>query len=166
MTQLVVKGNILHFRGVQYRCAIGKGGFSNDKREGDGCTPTGVFALRECWYRLDRSPPPQTSLPLKIIHENDGWCDDSESPDYNTHVKLPYHYSHEKLWRADHVYDLIVPIGYNDDLIITGRGSAIFMHLAHDNYKPTEGCVALERRDFMTILAQLSTQTTIEISPA
>ncbi len=165
MTLLTVKGNTFFFGDQQFRCAIGKGGFSNDKREGDGCSPVGVFTLRECWYRLDRLAPPETKLPLKIIRENDGWCDDSESPEYNTHVRLPYHYSHEKLWRDDHVYDLIVPLGYNDDPIINGRGSAIFMHLAHNDYKPTEGCVALALHDLITILPHLNTQTSIEILP-
>ena len=164
MSLLTVRGNTLHFGAQQFRCAIGKSGFSSNKREGDGCTPLGVFSLRECWYRLDRIAPPETKLPVKIIREHDGWCDDSESPEYNNHIKLPSHFSHENLWREDHVYDLIVPLGYNDDPVIAGRGSAIFMHLAHGDYKPTEGCVALALPDFVTLLPYLSTQVSIEIA--
>ena len=302
---LFVKNNTLTFNGTNYRCAIGKGGFSTNKREGDGCTPVGTYGLRECWYRLDRLPPPQTGLPLKVIHENDGWCDDAESADYNKHVKLPlplgegwgegpssYHYtkpelitrsrellhnsttpeqklwailrnrqmngykfrrqhtiapyiadfyceelkliieldgdshateegiikdarrtafleqsgyrimrfsnhdmrdnfegiadsifsftdgkraltpalsqgereySFENLWRTDHVYDLIIPLGYNDAPITPGKGSAIFMHIAKPDYAPTEGCVALALIDLLAILPHLSTKTQITI---
>ena len=177
MSLIHVNGNILTFADQQYRCAIGKGGFSTNKREGDGCTPIGTYALRECWYRLDRLPPPQTNLPLKIIHETDGWCDDAENPDYNTHIVIPPHggirtprqargdkQGYENLWRADHVYDLIIPLGYNDAPITPGKGSAIFMHVAKPDYAPTEGCVALALTDLLAILPHLDTQTRIEIS--
>ncbi len=160
---LVVRGNQLSFRGKTYRCAYGRGGFSADKKEGDGATPLGTFTLRECWYRADRLGAPVTKLPLKVIQETDGWCDDPKSPDYNKHVKLPFAPSHEKLWHDDHVYDLIVPIGYNDDPAVSGKGSAIFLHLAHDDYKPTEGCIALAKPDFLAILRDIDTSTTIEI---
>lgn len=166
MTQpahITVTGNQFVYNGHRFRCATGKGGFSHDKREGDGCSPIGIFSLRECWYRPDRMAAPVTGLPVKIIRENDGWCDDPKSSDYNTHVRLPYSYSHEKLWRDDHVYDLIIPMGYNDDPIVSGRGSAIFMHLAKPDYTPTEGCVALALPDLQAILAQLTPQTRIEI---
>ncbi len=163
MDTLCIKGETLTFRGVEYRCSIGKGGFSDNKREGDGATPTGTFYLRECWYRPDRVDAPKTGLPVHIIHQNDGWCDDSESAEYNTHVKLPYSYSYENLWREDGAYDLIVPLGYNDDPIITGRGSAIFMHCERKNYIATEGCVALAKLDLIALLPLLSTQTCIEM---
>lgn len=163
MADIVVSGHTLVFQGKKYRCAIGKGGFSADKKEGDGCTPIGTFPLRECWYRADRTSAPQTNLPLKIINENDGWSDDPKAGEYNKHVQLPYIPSHERLWREDHVYDLIVPIGYNDDPVVSGKGSAIFLHLAHDDYRPTEGCIALAKSDFLAILPAITTQTTIEI---
>lgn len=163
MADITVIGNQLVFTGKIYRCAHGRGGFSADKKEGDGCTPLGVFPLRECWYRADRMVAPVTALPLKIIHEDDSWCDDPKSPDYNHHVKLPFAFSHEKLFRDDHVYDLIVPIGYNDDPVIPGLGSAIFMHLAHDDYHPTEGCIALAKSDLLAILPVIELHTTIEI---
>jgi len=164
MTLLKVTGNTLTFDNKLFRCAVGKGGFSQDKREGDGCSPLGTYFLRECWYRPDRMDAPVTGLPLHKIREQDGWCDDPESAEYNTHVHLPYSYSHERLWRDDHVYDLIIPIGYNDDPIINGRGSAIFMHLAQPDYAPTEGCVALALPDLQLILPALSPTTRIEIA--
>ena len=161
---LQVNGNQLLFKGKIYRCAIGKAGFSSDKREGDGATPLGRFALRECWYRADRLPMPKSGLPLKVIDETDGWCDDPESPAYNKHVKLPYSFSHEELWRKDHRYDLIVPLGYNDGPILPGKGSAIFMHIAAPDYAGTEGCVALEQGDLLEVLTDCDASTIIEIT--
>lgn len=149
--------------GKTYRCSIGKSGFSTDKKEGDGCTPIGVFLLRELWYRADKIEKPNTKLPVKIINKNDGWCDDVNSEDYNKHINLPYGFSHEKLWREDDVYDLIIPLGYNDNPIVKGKGSAIFMHVAKPDYSGTEGCVALNKDDLLEILPLLLPQTVIEI---
>lgn len=328
-----VVGGALFFAGKNYRCAVGKNGFSADKKEGDGCTPIGMFPLRELWYRADKMSAPKTSLPLRIISEDDGWCDDVNSEYYNRHVKLPLtlgegrgegnytnapaelveyarklrkestapekklwfllrnrqmnghkfrrqhpictyiadfycdelrlvieldgeshftaegvahdkirsHYFQEqgyriirftnaeirdnfeavldniynitkhnsltkynsltlplsqrerelgralsqkeiglegefyknergngceKLWRSDDVYDLIIPLGYNDSPIVKGKGSAIFMHVAKADYSGTEGCVALSKDDLLKFLPLLSPQSCIEISPA
>ena len=164
MKQIHVTGpHGLLFNGKHYRCAVGKGGLSSDKREGDGATPLGEFLLRECWYRADKTMPPETRLPLKIIHEDDGWCDDPAYPAYNRHVKLPFAASHERLWREDDVYDLIVPLGYNDAPVMPGKGSAIFMHVAKPDYAPTEGCVALAKDDLLELLTQVSSDTAISI---
>ena len=158
-----VLGNQLAFAGRTYTCAVGKNGFSADKKEGDGCTPLGIFSLRECWYRADKMSAPKTKLPLKIITQNDGWCDDVSSPDYNRHVHLPYSFSHEKLWREDDLYNLIIPIGYNDSPIISGKGSAIFLHVAKTDYSGTEGCIALSKYDLLEILPALSAQINVGI---
>ena len=164
MDKLVVTGQKLVFRGKTYNCAIGKGGFTANKREGDGATPLGIFPLRECLYRPDRQPTPQTGLPVKPIKPEDGWCDDPASSQYNRPVRLPFSYSHEKLWRDEAVYDLIIPIGYNDeDEPLRGRGSAIFMHIAKPGYLPTEGCIALALADMLEILPHLSLQSSMEI---
>ena len=160
---IVVIGNQLHFQGKTYRCAIGKSGFSAHKKEGDGCTPLGIFLLRECWYRVDRLSAPKTGLPLRIIHKNDGWCDDPKAQEYNRPVQLPFAPSHEKLWRDDHAYDLIIPIGYNDDPVAAGAGSAIFMHVAHADYRGTEGCIALALQDLLAILPHLGITDRIDI---
>lgn len=164
MADLKVTGNKLSFNGKTYRCAIGRGGFSANKKEGDGATPIGTFPLRACWYRADVLPAPKTGLPLTIIHKDDGWCDDPKSPYYNQHVKLPFAASHEELWRLDGTYDIVVPLGYNDGPVVPGKGSAIFLHVAKPGYTPTEGCVALARADLLTVLAHAGTGSTIEIT--
>jgi L,D-peptidoglycan transpeptidase YkuD (ErfK/YbiS/YcfS/YnhG family) len=158
-----VKGNQLFFNGKAYRCAIGKGGFAADKHEGDGATPLGQFALRECWYRADRLQKPKTGLKTRMISKQDGWCDDPESPDYNKHVTLPYSFSHEELWRQDSRYDLIVPLGYNDSPVLPGKGSAIFLHIAAADYAGTEGCVALTQEDLLEVLASCASGIMMDI---
>jgi len=163
VADISVRGQQLTSQGREYRCAIGKGGFSGDKKEGDGCTPIGAFLLRECWYRADRLPKPDTKLPLRVIKETDGWCDDPKSAEYNRAVTLPAAFSHERLWREDHRYDLIIPLGYNDAPIVPGKGSAIFLHVAQPDYAPTEGCVALAQGDLLEVLKLCDSGTVIDI---
>ena len=136
------------------RCALGRGGVRQDKREGDGATPLGCFPLRTVLYRPDRIPMPQTALPLRAIVGSDGWCDDPADPAYNRAVTLPYPARHERLWREDGLYDLIVILGYNDAPPVAGAGSAIFLHVARPGLLPTEGCVALPLAELATLVAQ------------
>lgn len=159
----VVSNSEMIVDGKTYRIAIGKKGFAADKREGDNCTPLGTFLLREVWYRADKIAKPETNLPLKIIAQDDGWCDAPGHPDYNKHVKLPFAASHEKLWREDDVYDVVVPLGYNDDPPVAGKGSAIFMHVARPAYEGTEGCVALRLEELLELLVKIGPNDRIEI---
>jgi len=134
-------------------CALGRGGARRDKHEDDGATPVGTWPLRRVWYRADRlATPPHTALPSRAIREIDAWCDDVASPDYNRHIELPHAARHERLWRDDAVYDVIVELGYNDDPPIPPRGSAIFLHVARPGYTPTDGCVALALEDLLALL--------------
>lgn len=152
--------------GKTYACAIGKGGFvaPQDKREGDHKTPTGRYGLRAGYYRKDKELLPVCALDLAPIEPHMGWCDDSSHSSYNQPVNLPFAASHEKLWHDfDDCYDIIVPIGYNDDPVRAGRGSAIFFHIAHDDYRGTEGCVAISKADMFEILPQLGQKSTIHI---
>jgi L,D-peptidoglycan transpeptidase YkuD (ErfK/YbiS/YcfS/YnhG family) len=141
------------WNGRTMRCALGRSGIATDKREGDGATPTGVLAMRRALYRPDRGAPPVTTLACTAIAPTDGWCDDPGDAAYNMPVHLPYPGRHERLWRDDHLYDLVVVLGWNDDPPVPGRGSAIFLHLARDGYAPTEGCVALSHADLVAVLA-------------
>lgn len=140
--------------GLVLRCALGKGGVTPaaGKREGDGATPAARLPLRRVLFRADRGPPPRCAVPAEPIAPDDGWCDDPAHRAYNRPVRLPFDASHEALWRADHVYDVIGVLGWNDDPVERGRGSAIFLHLARDDWRPTEGCVALAARDLRAVL--------------
>ena len=137
----------LRWPGGEVPCVLGRGGIRAEKREGDGATPVGRFPLRRVLWRADRLTPPETALPLHPIAEHDGWCDAPDDPNYNRLVKLPYAAGHEKMWRDDALYDLVVVLGYNDDPVTPGRGSAIFLHVAKPDYAPTHGCVALAKED-------------------
>jgi L,D-peptidoglycan transpeptidase YkuD (ErfK/YbiS/YcfS/YnhG family) len=135
-------------------CALGRGGRRSKHGEGDGISPFGVWPMRHVFFRPDRVARPATGLPVIPLHAGLGWCDEPGDANYNRIVGLPYPSSHERLWRSDHLYDLIVVLGYNDLHRSQGRGSAIFMHLAHTDYRPTEGCIAFALSDMLRILAQ------------
>jgi L,D-peptidoglycan transpeptidase YkuD (ErfK/YbiS/YcfS/YnhG family) len=139
----------------RFRCALGRGGIIADKREGDGGTPVGSFPVRRLLVRTDKGAIPRTQLPITVIDEDDGWCDAPDDIAYNRAVALPYAASHERLWREDHLYDLVLVIGHNDDPVMKGMGSAVFVHLAHDDYRPTEGCIAFKRDDLEKILSAM-----------
>jgi len=149
------------------RCALGKAGVvaAADKREGDNKSPLGLWPIRQVLYRPDVYPSgPATNLPTRPIAADDGWCDTPEDPAYNQAVKLPYPASAERLWRDDHVYDLVVVLGHNDDPPIAGAGSAIFLHLARDGFPGTEGCVALARDDLEALLVVAQLGDAVEIA--
>jgi L,D-peptidoglycan transpeptidase YkuD (ErfK/YbiS/YcfS/YnhG family) len=156
----------LRWEGHTYRCALGRTGVRVDKREGDGATPAGRFPLRRVLYRRDRLSTPTTLLPVAPLTPEDGWCDDTADPQYNRPVRLPYAGRHEELWRADTLYDVIVVVGHNDAPVIAGMGSAIFMHVASADYRPTQGCVALARQDLLDILASAGPDIALEIAAA
>lgn len=141
------------------RAAIGKGSVGPLKREGDGGTPLGRFPVRLVLYRADRMQRPRTSLPVRAIRANDGWCDDPNDRNYNRLIKLPLTRSAEGLKREDALYDLVFVLGYNDRPRMRGKGSAIFVHLAREGYTPTEGCIAFSRRDLKAVLAELKRAT-------
>ena len=148
-----------------FRCASGRGGLSRDKVEGDGATPIGQFSLGILYYRPDRVQVNNCQLPIFAINETDGWCDDPDHPLYNQLISLPFLASHEKMWRQDHVYDIVIVVNYNISPIIPGKGSAIFIHLARENYEPTAGCIALNQEDLLFIIPQLTLGSQLIILP-
>jgi L,D-peptidoglycan transpeptidase YkuD (ErfK/YbiS/YcfS/YnhG family) len=156
------EGRLLLLHGVR-RAAIGRSGIGALKREGDGATPLGRFPIREVMYRADRVPRPTTRLPVRAIRADDGWCDDPSDRNYNRRIRLSSRRGAEGLTRADHLYDLIVVLGYNDRPRVKGKGSAIFMHLARAGYTPTEGCIALSRRDLSALMQHLRPGMAIDI---
>ena len=154
MDLIVTASGRARWRDLSFRCALGRGGLTRDKREGDGATPIGAWPMRRLLYRADRIDPPATRLPFLEIGPQEGWCDDPSDPAYNRPVRLPYPGRHERLWREDALYDLVVVLGHNDDPVVPGGGSAIFLHVARPDYGPTEGCVALARADLTCVLAE------------
>lgn len=151
--------------GKRYDCTLGRGGVTIDKTEGDGKTPIGTYPLRHLLYRADRLEPPQTGLPLSPLTPETGWCEDPAHADYNRQIVLPHPSVHDRMTRDDNLYDLTVIIGYNDDPVVPGKGSAIFMHLARPDFTPTAGCVGLKREDLLEVLACCDASSHITILP-
>lgn len=163
---LVVTRQGARFMGRRFPCAIGRGGIlpARRKREGDGATPDGVHRIVGMLYRPDRmTAPADWALP---IGPTDLWSDDSADPDYNLMVRAPHRYSHERLRRADPLYDLVIITDWNWPHAEPGRGSAIFIHAWRRPRYPTAGCVAFDRADLRWIAARLTHQTRLIVRGA
>jgi L,D-peptidoglycan transpeptidase YkuD (ErfK/YbiS/YcfS/YnhG family) len=144
--------------------ALGRTGIRALKREADGGTPLGRFPVRQVLYRADRIPRPRTQLPVRAIRDRDGWCDDPTDRNYNRLISLPTRRSAEGLKREDHLYDLVLVLGYNDRPRVRNKGSAIFVHLARPGYAPTAGCIALSRHDLKMLLSQLRADSMVVVT--
>ena len=152
MTIFVKNKHTLQIDVFKFRCCIGKKGSTRNKREGDKKTPKGSFKIENLYYRRDRMSKPETSLKCVEIKNNMGWCDDVRFPKkYNKLIKVKKNIRHEKLKRKDRKYDLLIPIEYNFKKPTIGIGSCIFIHLTN-NYKPTAGCIAVKKKDFLIML--------------
>ena len=147
-----------------FKCCVGKNGLSKLKVEGDKRTPIGIFKLGNLYFRKDRIRRLKSNFKTFKINKFTGWCDDTKSKKYyNKLIKVNKKLKHEKLFRKDHKYDLLIPIKYNFKKRVLGRGSCIFLHLTRD-YKPTAGCIALNKNDFMVMLKIINNKTKIKIS--
>ena len=165
MSDLVVTRWGARFLGRQFPCAIGRGGITRTKREGDGATPAGVHRIVGMLYRADRiatAALPGWAVP---IGPADLWSDDSRDPDYNLMVRAPHPFSHERLRRADPQYDLILITDWNWPHAVPGRGSAIFLHRWRRPRQPTAGCVAFAPRDLLWIARRLTLRTRLIVYP-
>lgn len=171
----------LYFHNHMYACSLGKGGIRVDKKEGDGATPVGSFPIRQIFYRSDKLSVQDVTTIKKMrdrgfsvhaLSPDDGWVDDPTSIYYNQHIDksqftedLP---GHEDLWLKDNVYDIIVVLGYNDNPILAGKGSAVFMHIARPKssggFEPTLGCIALAKQDLISILRDLQLGERVQVS--
>ena len=149
--------------GINLPCALGRSGPGHGKREGDGRTPIGRFKVLAALYRPDRMRRPATILPLAPIRPDLGWSDDPRDRRYNRPVDLPAACGHERMWRDDALYDLVLDLSYNRGPIVPGRGSAIFLHSARPGFLPTEGCVAVDRRRIASLVERIGPGTRIEI---
>jgi L,D-peptidoglycan transpeptidase YkuD (ErfK/YbiS/YcfS/YnhG family) len=160
------RAGILTAFGTPHRIAMGKGGTrpAADKREGDGATPLGRWRLDGLLLRPDRVPAPNTALPWRWLRPWDGWCDAVGDPAYNCPVSHPYSASAERLWREDHAYDVILVLGHNRHPVVDGAGSAIFWHVAQPDWRPTEGCIAMDRAALLALLPRLGPDMQMEIA--
>ncbi len=154
-------GTLIHNKKL-YKCSLGKKGITKNKKEGDKKTPSGIFSLGEVFYRKDRIKNLKTKLNKTFIKKNMAWCDDPLKKTYNKLI-FTKDKSKEKLYRKDHLYDIIIVIKYNMRPIKKNKGSAIFIHLAKRNYSGTLGCIGLKKKDLLEILQSLSKTTKIKI---
>ncbi len=163
MTIILKNKHTLKLDDFYFKCCIGKNGKTLKKKEGDLKTPRGVFKIEYLYFRKDRIKKPKTSLKCLSIDKNMGWCNDITSKRYyNKLIKISDKIKHEKLMRRDHKYDLLIPIKYNYYAPALGKGSCIFIHLTK-NYKPTDGCIALNKKDFKIMLKLINKNTKIKI---
>ena len=163
MTIFVKNKYTLQIDEFKFRCSIGKKGSTKNKREGDKKTPKGSFKIGNLYYRKDRIEKPTTLLKCIEIKKNMGWCDDTHFPKkYNKLITINKILKYEKLKRKDHKYDLFIPIKYIFKKPVNGRGSCIFIHLTKD-YKPTAGCIALKKKDFLIMLKLIKKNSKIKI---
>ena len=146
----------------KFKCSIGKKGLKSKKKEGDNCTPIGIFSIGKVYYRPDRVKKPDTILETKKITKNMGWCDDPYNKDYNREIVLNKIDKGEKFFRKDNTYDILIVIEYNTKKIRPFKGSAIFIHLT-ENYNPTKGCIGLKKNDLLILLKVITKKSKIKI---
>ena len=161
---IINKSGYLKYKDIKFKCALGKSGIGKKKIEGDNITPKGTFKIIKIYYRKDKITKINSAFKLIEIKKNMGWCDDPKSKKYNQLIKLPSKYRHEKLFRNDRIYDLILVLDYNMNPIIKNKGSAIFIHIAKNNYCKTKGCIALTREDLIEIVSKIKKDTKIIIN--
>ena len=159
-----IKNKYLSLDNYKVKCAIGKRGINVKKKEGDLITPRGLFKIKFILYRKDRVFNLKTKIKKIAIKKSMGWCDDPRSIYYNKLVNLPFKYNAEKLYKTENTYDIILVLNYNMSPIIKNKGSAIFIHIAKNNFKKTAGCVAIKKISLKKIASMINKKTLVKIS--
>ena len=160
---ILIKNKSLTYNDYKVKCSLGKRGIGVKKREGDLITPRGTFKITKLLYRKERVRNLKTNLKKNIIYKSMGWCDDARSKNYNKLIKLPFKYSFERLYRKDNIYDIILVLDFNMNPIKKYKGSAIFIHVAKNNYKKTKGCIAIKKKDFIPLLRKINKKTKVRV---
>ena len=160
---ILINKNYLTYNKFKVKCAIGKKGIGNKRKEGDLITPKGQFKIKYILYRKDRVKI-STILNKKVLKKNMGWCDDPRSSHYNKLIKLPFAHNHEKLFKRENIYDIILVLNYNMNPVKKNKGSAIFIHVAKNNFKKTEGCVAIKKPSLIKLIKKINQNTKVKIS--
>jgi L,D-peptidoglycan transpeptidase YkuD (ErfK/YbiS/YcfS/YnhG family) len=161
---VVKKNSFLEYKNLKFRCALGKAGIKKKIKEGDNRTPKGIYEILTIYYRQDRIKKIKCSIKKIKITKKIGWCDDLKSQYYNKQINLPSKLSHENLYRNDNLYDIVCVVSYNTNPILRGKGSAIFLHVARNNYQKTKGCIALKKKHLIQLLSLIKKNTKIKIS--
>ncbi len=159
---IINKSGYLKYKNLKFKCALGKAGVGTKKKEGDNITPKGTYKIVNMYYRKDRIKKISSEFRLTKITKKMGWCDDPNSKYYNQLIKLPTQYTHEKFFRKDNIYDLVLVLDYNMKPIIKNKGSAIFIHIARE--KKTLGCIALKKVDLINLIKKIDKKTKIKIN--
>jgi L,D-peptidoglycan transpeptidase YkuD (ErfK/YbiS/YcfS/YnhG family) len=161
---ILIKNKFLIYNNYKVKCALGKRGIGKKKREGDSITPIGLFKIKCLLYRKDKIKKIKTKLKKIVIRKNMGWCDDPKSKQYNRLIKLPNNYSYERLYKKSNIYDIVLVLNYNIRPVRKNKGSAIFIHIATNNYSSTEGCVAIRKKILLKIIKEITNKTKVKIS--
>ena len=161
---IINKSGHLKYKNLKFKCSLGKAGIGEKMKEGDKITPKGTYEIVAIYFRSDRIKKISSKFKLIKIKKNMGWCDDPKSKKYNQLIKLPNMYRHEKLYRKDNVYDLILALNYNMRPIMKNKGSAIFIHIANKNYKSTAGCIGLKKTHLINLVKKIKKNTKVLIN--
>ena len=161
---IINKSGLLKYKDLKFRCALGKAGIGKKNKEGDNITPKGNFKILKIYYRKDRLKKITSKFKIIKITRNMGWCDDPNSKKYNQLINLPTNCKYEKLYRKDNVYDLVIVLDYNIKPTIKNKGSAIFIHVARQNYKKTAGCIALKKNHLKKLIKTIEKNTKVIIN--
>ena len=161
---IINKSGYLKYKNHKFKCALGKAGIGNKKIEGDNITPKGIFKIVDIYYREDRIKKIYSKFKLIKITKKMGWCDDPNNKSYNQLINLPTNCKYEKLYRKDNVYDLVIVLNYNIKPTIKNKGSAIFIHVARQNYKKTAGCIALKKNHLKKLIKTIEKNTKVIIN--
>ena len=161
---IINKSGYLKYKDLKFRCALGTAGIGKKKKEGDNTTPKGTYKIVNIYYRADRIKKITSKYKLIKITKKMGWCDDPKSKKYNRLIFLPCQYTHEKLYRKDNIYDLILVLNYNLRPVIKNKGSAIFIHISRKNYKKTKGCISIRKNDLIFLTQIISKNTKVFIN--
>ena len=160
---ILVNKRYLTYNQYKVKCAVGKRGIGLKKKEGDLITPVGLYKIKYILYRKDRIKKIKSKLKKIIIKKNMGWCNDPKSRKYNELINSPFRYSYEKLFKRGGIYDIILVLNYNMNPVKKNKGSAIFIHVSKKNYKKTQGCVAVKKKDLLKILNEIKVYTKVKI---
>ena len=161
---IYVSKKYLTYQNNKVKCAIGKKGIGKKQKEGDQITPRGTFRVKNILYRKDKINYFRSVIKKTPIKKNMGWCDDPKSKDYNKLIKYPFNYKSEKLYRSNNIYDIILVLDFNMHPIKKNKGSAIFIHISNNKYSPTQGCIAIKKKELLKLIKFIDKKTKIFIN--